>query len=302
MLLIPVAAIPLFSQPLIINELYNSSTADEWVELVVVQSGLDIRGWDLRDFTSGGAPQDPLEFLSVPLWSDLPAGTVVLIAKPDALFDEDLDPSDYLLIVKADNEEYLDGTLFLFAGTSDAIQIRDSSGGHQFGVSWGSGNAGSLPEPRMHFDNASASNTSASFDGGSLGVLGDSAGWTRNNTAPTPGEGNGKQNSALIDSLRGIVASVGSGSGFPHTFLLKQNYPNPFNSISNFGFEISDLSDVSLRIYDLSGREVATIVDERLASGNYSRKWDARGVTSGVYLYRLTVDGQVLARKMILLK
>src|SRR5467141_3308014 len=92
------------AQPIIVNEVYNSNGStggDERVELLVVKDSLDIRGWDLRDFTSGSPPvaQPPLVFTSNSLWSLLSKGTIIVIDSPLASspFTEDTDPSDRLL-------------------------------------------------------------------------------------------------------------------------------------------------------------------------------------------------------------
>jgi choice-of-anchor B domain-containing protein len=69
---------------------------------------------------------------------------------------------------------------------------------------------------------------------------------------------------------------------------LARNHPNPFNGVTNFDFPVADAGLVSLRIYDLIGREVATLVDEPLPSGTHTRRWDAAGLPSGVYLYTFT--------------
>jgi mannose/cellobiose epimerase-like protein (N-acyl-D-glucosamine 2-epimerase family) len=100
-----------------------------------------------------------------------------------------------------------------------------------------------------------------------------------------------------------------SGHAAPEHVELMQNYPNPFNSISNFGFSlpagkagISDLSHVTLRVYDLLGREVATLVNEPKKPGNYTITWDASGMASGAYLFRLTAGTFVQSRRMLLLR
>ena len=118
-------------QSIIINELYNSSATDEWIELLVVQDGLDIRNWSIRDFNGSGVAQTPLAFANNPLWSNLKKGTVIVIGRSENIFNEDLDPSDYTLTVKSNNSIYLSGTVFSIAGASDAVQIRNScSGSH----------------------------------------------------------------------------------------------------------------------------------------------------------------------------
>ena len=85
-------------------------------------------------------------------------------------------------------------------------------------------------------------------------------------------------------------------------YRLLQNYPNPFNAISNFEFSIEVAGEVVLRIYDTLGREVATLVDEQLSPGVYSRHWDAKGIASGIYMYRLQSTGFTASGKMVLIK
>lgn len=90
--------------------------------------------------------------------------------------------------------------------------------------------------------------------------------------------------------------------GKPRSFELGQNYPNPFNPKTNLTFRISEFGFVSLKVYDISGREVDTIVAERLPPGNYEYDWTAEGLTSGVYFYRLKAGEFVETRKMTLTK
>jgi len=91
-------------------------------------------------------------------------------------------------------------------------------------------------------------------------------------------------------------------SDFPQSFELSQNYPNPFNPRTEIGFQITDYGLVSLKAYDLLGREVATLVNEELPPGTYTRQWDASGVSSGVYFYRLKAGKYVATRKLVLLR
>ncbi len=74
----------------------------------------------------------------------------------------------------------------------------------------------------------------------------------------------------------------------PGKFILKQNYPNPFNPVTNLEFEISDFGFVSLKIYDLQGKEIEELVNEVLSRGIYKYRFDATGLSSGIYFYRLT--------------
>ena len=99
----------------------------------------------------------------------------------------------------------------------------------------------------------------------------------------------------------GGTTSVGQAS-LPSTFRLEQNYPNPFNPITNIGFRIADFGFVSLKVFDVLGREVVTLVNENLSAGSYEATFDAKGLASGVYLCRLTSGGQSLSRKLTLTK
>jgi hypothetical protein len=86
-------------------------------------------------------------------------------------------------------------------------------------------------------------------------------------------------------------------------FALNQNYPNPFNPTTNISFSIPSKSFVSLKVFDLLGREVATLVSEEMLAGNHSRQWNAINIPSGVYFYRLQAGSSYNeTKKLILLK
>jgi hypothetical protein len=96
------------------------------------------------------------------------------------------------------------------------------------------------------------------------------------------------------------VASVGTFR--PMTFTLDQNYPDPFNPTTAVSYQLSAASEVKLAVYDILGREVAVLVNERKAPGRYEATFDASRLASGVYIYRLTAGQNGASRKMILLK
>jgi hypothetical protein len=85
-------------------------------------------------------------------------------------------------------------------------------------------------------------------------------------------------------------------------YYLNQNYPNPFNPSTTISFNLSSRSFVLLKVFDLIGREVATIVSEEMQAGNYSRQWNAFDLPSGVYFYRLQAGSFAETKKLILLK
>ena len=86
------------------------------------------------------------------------------------------------------------------------------------------------------------------------------------------------------------------------SFELEQNYPNPFNPATEIRFTIPAAGQVQLTVFDVLGREVAVLVNQELAAGAHTATFDAAGLTSGIYLYRLETAGQQMTRKMMLVK
>jgi hypothetical protein len=91
--------------------------------------------------------------------------------------------------------------------------------------------------------------------------------------------------------------------GVPVAYVLSQNYPNPFNPSTNIQFALPRAGKVELKVYNLLGQVVATLVNGQYATGSYEVQWNATRLASGMYFYRLTVDNNVVdTRKMMLLK
>ena len=94
----------------------------------------------------------------------------------------------------------------------------------------------------------------------------------------------------------------------PSSYSLGQNYPNPFNPSTVVRFQLPVVSDVSLKVYDVMGREVQTLVNEKLSAGTYDVKFDARHggssreLTSGVYFYKMVTNGFTETKRMLLIK
>ncbi len=97
--------------------------------------------------------------------------------------------------------------------------------------------------------------------------------------------------------------SIQSGN-VPLSFDLKQNYPNPFNPITTIEYSVPQNSFVSLKVYDVAGKEVATLVNTQVSAGNYSVNFNADSyrLSSGIYFYKLTAGDQVSVKKLILIK
>jgi hypothetical protein len=96
--------------------------------------------------------------------------------------------------------------------------------------------------------------------------------------------------------------SVGIEGTIPDGFTLEQNYPNPFNPSTKIRFTISDSRYSILKVYDLLGNEVATLVNEEKPPGTYEAEFNAENLSSGIYFYQLTAGAFSEKKKMILLK
>jgi hypothetical protein len=88
----------------------------------------------------------------------------------------------------------------------------------------------------------------------------------------------------------------------PEDFYLSQNYPNPFNGMTNFEFRIANRGFVSVKVFDILGREIAALVDGAKPPGVYRVQWNAGNIASGVYFCRMRVENFVQTRKVLLLR
>jgi len=99
-----------------------------------------------------------------------------------------------------------------------------------------------------------------------------------------------------------LPTSVATNAERPTSISLFQNYPNPFNPVTNFRFSIADCQSIILKVYDVLGREVATLANEVKQPGTHALQWDAAGIPSGVYFYRLEAGRFVDTKKLVLMK
>lgn len=99
-----------------------------------------------------------------------------------------------------------------------------------------------------------------------------------------------------------FTAVVQNNTEVPSAYILKQNYPNPFNPVTNIKFAIPQASFVKLAIYDITGKEVAKLVNENMTAGSYTVDYNASDLATGVYLYRIDTDGFTDVKKMMLIK
>ncbi len=118
----------------------------------------------------------------------------------------------------------------------------------------------------------------------------------------------GIHNTRLVQQLlrdaiaRFIPTNVETEEGIPTQFNLSQNYPNPFNPSTEIKFSIPDGSNVKLTIYDAIGKQVAVVINDYYAAGNYKIKWNAGQFSSGVYFYKIETKNFSMVKKMVLIK
>jgi hypothetical protein len=127
---------------------------------------------------------------------------------------------------------------------------------------------------------------------------------------PQNGTAVGNNGTIIHTTTGGVVFVKKISEQIPSNFRLFQNYPNPFNPSTKIKFQIPNFPlmkgargmSVRLTIYDLLGREIATLVNQKLQSGTYEVEWDATNYPSGVYFYRLKTDSFNETKKMVLIK
>lgn len=125
-----------------------------------------------------------------------------------------------------------------------------------------------------------------------------------------PGSASGKAGSyCLIDdvSITGTASAVDDAMSLPESFTLEQNYPNPFNPSTTISYTVAQPARVTLKVYNLLGTEVATLMDAPMEAGRYMVRWNAAGLSGGMYVYRMAVTSEKgivfdRTKKLILVK
>ena len=107
---------------------------------------------------------------------------------------------------------------------------------------------------------------------------------------------------ALRVAQDGLDVAVEAGSEVPEEVQLYANYPNPFNDATTIAFGLPRKTHVTMEVYDLLGKRVATLLSEMFPAGRHEVRWKVRDVPSGVYLCRMQADGIVLRREFIVVK
>lgn len=91
-------------------------------------------------------------------------------------------------------------------------------------------------------------------------------------------------------------------SEIPNTFSLSQNYPNPFNPVTKIRFDVPRSENVMIKVYDMLGKEITTLVNQQLQPGTYETDWDATGYSSGIYYYKMISGNFTQTKIMVLVK
>ncbi len=135
-------------------------------------------------------------------------------------------------------------------------------------------------------------------------VVGQSANFVWNVTAISEGDTTNSEDYFRIILTRGNLTSTDEdNSGVPMVYSLEQNYPNPFNPSTNIEFALPQSSRVTLTVFDMLGRRVATLIDgQQMEAANHSVRFDASALASGMYIYRIEAGTFNSTRKMMLIK
>lgn len=111
-----------------------------------------------------------------------------------------------------------------------------------------------------------------------------------------------KKNIFYLDVRGDGPSNIDGKINFPEEFKLYQNYPNPFNPTTSIEYIVPSNEFISLKVYDMLGREVATLVNEQKTAGRYNIQFDASDFSSGIYLYRIQTDNFKSTKRMTLIK
>ena len=182
------------------------------------------------------------------------------------------------------------------------------------GTSWTAVNTG-LTNTYVRAFAVSSTNIFAGTDGGVFLSTNNGTSWTAVNTGLT----NTQVRALVVSGTNLFVGTSGDGvwrrplsemttgvkdnhKQIPTRFVLEQNYPNPFNPSTVISYQLPVNSYVTLKIFDMLGCEVATLVNEEQSAGWKEVQWNASGFASGIYVYRLTADKYNEIRRMIMMK
>ncbi len=266
--------IPKRTSPVVINEInydsYPNFDTEDWVEIYNnSETDISLAGWKLKDSNNGNIFEfDPNTVLN--------KDSYLVICR---------DTSDFKSLFE-DVHNYIGNIPFKFSNEGDVVRIFNKNNNlvdyvlYYNKAPWpamAAGKGATLELINPEYDNTQAENWQASKDFGS------------------PGRGN--FTSPVTDIKHGKEIQNRSG-----TFTLSQNYPNPFNPVTRIQYSIASAGTVTLKIYNMAGQEVETLVNDYKNPGTHSVEWNARGAASGIYLYRLNAKEFTATKKLMVIK
>ncbi|MBO6522242.1 MAG: CotH kinase family protein [Balneolaceae bacterium] len=256
---------------LVINEInYNSSDdsdTGDWIELYNPgETTINLEGWVFRD-------QSDDNTFAFPAGTSIASEAYLVVVNDAAAFTE-----RYSQVTNVIGEFE-----FGLGGSSDEVRIYNSNDRLVDFVRY-------QDEAPWPIEPDGEGFTLELLDTESDNELGESWGASLSRGG-TPGQ----VNQQILDSIEEIKDS-------PTDFSLSQNYPNPFNPSTNISFSIPQASKVELTVFNVLGQKVHTLVDGNLNAGSHFVTFDASGLTSGVYFYRLVSGNNVATQKMLLMK
>lgn len=261
-----------FSVPkVVINEInYNSSldfNPEDWVELYNnSDTVVNISGWSFKD-------EEDIHSLTFPSGTLLNPRSYLVLCRDSVLFKN----------MFPDVKIYNGNLSFGFSSGGELLRLYDESMNIIDSLTYGDsipwpvepdGNGSTLELKNPDSDNSIAANWASSFNHG------------------TPGKRN--------DNFTGI--NDHEATKILSDYSLIQNYPNPFNPSTIIKFAVPKTEIVSLKVYDILGKEIATLINKQLSPGNYEQEFNAAHLSSGVYFYRITAGNFTAVRKMQVIK
>lgn len=208
-------------------------------------------------------------------------------------------------VIKARNND-------IFVGTFENGIYHSSTAG----ISWTQVNSG-LSDPRIRSIAILDTNVFVGTENGVFLSTNNGASWSEINTGLPPNmvisaiELAPDENLIFVGTKNGVWKRTLSelisirkddNPNLPCSFVLEQNYPNPFNQETKIEYKIPEQGWVTIKIFDILGREIETLVNEQKPPGNYTVRWNATGMPSGIYFYRLQAGMKTITKKLILIK
>lgn len=300
---------PPVGMAVVVNEYMNgASAASEWVELLVLQDSVDLRGVRLRDHSSAGNAQPPVVFADVPAWQSVARGTLIVLLGGGNTTPQDTSFADRVVAVGVTNSAYFSSgsVTFDISGTTDALQVLTSAGTHVHSLGHGSAIA-TIPVPKVNVSGSSSAGSVVRFINVADSLAFATPGSAEHSATATRGQPNDAVQATYISQLSAYggtsdVGEVGTDL-IPESLLLAEAYPNPFNPSTTLEFSSRVTGPASLTVYNVIGQSVVTLFEGRVEAGRrYRAVWEAGEAPSGVYVARLSSASAARARTMMLVR